>query len=161
LKYLRRDANLVEGIIGSHAAFELGEFRLVAATDLLTASKDKSTYFYSHGGKTPQVPIGCEAAVSGLLADLQDKDSDVREWAAAELGKINDAVLTHDLVRALTHKDIFVRQKAMQVVGYYKTDKQVLATLHHIAANDPAEEVRTVAREAAEKYANKLRYFSE
>ncbi len=32
--------------------------------------------------------------------------------------------------------------------------------INALAANDPAEEVRTAAREAAAKYANKLRYFS-
>ncbi|MGH7600070.1 MAG: HEAT repeat domain-containing protein, partial [bacterium] len=76
------------------------------------------------------------------------------------LGEIGDETLANGLARALSFNNSFVRQKATQVVGYYATDMQMLATLQHMVANDPAEEMRTAACEAAEKYANKLRYFT-
>jgi HEAT repeat protein len=104
--------------------------------------------------------IGSERSVEALVAALKDEDSSVRRSVAQALVRMSDAALVNGLARALSYNNSFVRQKAAQVVGYYTIGKQLLATLQHIAANDPAEEVRTAAREAAEKYANKLRYFA-
>jgi hypothetical protein len=105
--------------------------------------------------------IGGERAVEVLVAAFQEEDIYMRKNAAEALGMIDEKALVNGLIRALKNKNNFVRQKAARIVGYYTTDKQELATLQHLAANDPAEEVRTAAREAAEKYANKLRYFAE
>jgi len=105
--------------------------------------------------------IGDARAVVDLLVALQDEESVVRLSAAKVLGKMSEVALANGLVQALFHDASFVLQKAAQVVGYYTIDQRVLVILQHLAAKDPVEEVRTAAREAAEKYANKLRYFSE
>jgi HEAT repeat protein len=126
---------------------------------LMDALKDEDSYVRSNAAEALG-RIGSERSVDVLLAALKDKDVIPRSVAEA-LGKMSDTALANGLARALSYDNSFVRQKAAQVAGYYTTDKQVLATLQHLAANDPAEEVRAAAHDAAEKYANKLRHFAQ
>jgi len=179
-KYVRQNAAEALGKIGSERSVEA----------LLLALKDEDTFVYMNAAEAlgkivgersvdalllvlknedrimrfcaaeALGKIGSERSVDALLLALKDEDNYVRQNAAAALGKMSDTDLTIGLSRALSDNNSFVRPKAAQVVGYYTTDKQVLATLHHIAASDSTEEERTAAREAAEKYANKLRYFA-
>ena len=107
------------------------------------------------------VKIESKRSVDALLLALKDKDWNVGESAAKALGKMSDMALVNGLTHSLSYDDDFIRQKATQVIGYYTTDKQVLSKLQRVAKKDRSEEVRAAAREAAEKYANKLRYFSQ
>ncbi len=141
----------------AEALVKIGYKRVIGALILALKDENKDVRQYAAEalGK-----VGDKFAVSELLIALKDNDNSVRSNSAKALEMIGDKTLADGLAHALSYKNDFVRQKAAQVVGYYTADKQVLATLQQMATNDPAEEVRTVAREAAEKYANKLRYFA-
>ena len=143
----------------AYALEQIGSERSVDA--LITALKDGDHFLRPSAAKALG-QIGSARSVSALIAALKDKDRAYVGWSVAKaLEVISFKTLSKGLIHALFHNESFIRQKAAQIVGYYTTDKQVLATLQQMAANDPAEEVRTAAREAAEKYANKLRYFGE
>ena len=102
--------------------------------------------------------IGGPVVVEILVEALKDEEPAVRWRAAYELAQFDDAVLTLGLISALKCGSEFVRRKAAAVVGYYSNDPHVLDELMH-ATTDPANEVRSRAKEAHLKYQNKLRLF--
>lgn len=105
--------------------------------------------------------IGDERAVAALLPllDIRHDDPIMRKSAAKAIAEIDDSVLAVGLVRALADEDELVRSNAVQVVGYYVRDEQMLHELARLAAEDPSGEVRSQADEARHKYEHKLKYF--
>ena len=147
-------------VLRGSAAEALGKIGSVHSVDaLLLALKDDDNYVRERVAQALG-EIGSERSVEALMLTLKDENSDVRGSVAEALGKVSDTILAEGITHALSHNNSFVRQKAAQVIGYYTTDKQVLIKLQHLAKKDHSKEVRTAAREAAEKYANKLRYFA-
>ena len=85
-----------------------------------------------------------------------NKHTDLAELTS----KIGKEGLVDSFKKALFHKDIWVRQNAIKVLGYYTNSGHLLELLQNWSITECNEEVRTAAREAAEKYANELRYFA-
>ncbi|NUO81103.1 HEAT repeat domain-containing protein [candidate division KSB1 bacterium] len=147
-------------IVRDSAAVAIGKIGSERGYDALLRALRDEVFVVRMGAAEALGKIGRERSVSALLLAWTDEDKYVRETAAETLGIMNHTAIAMGLTCALFYDNSFARQKAAQAIGYYTTDKQVLATLRYMADNDPAEEVRTAAREAAEKYANKLRYFA-
>jgi hypothetical protein len=63
------------------------------------------------------------------------------------------------LHRALTDNNSDARHIAAKVIGYYAEGDATRCALEDLAANDPNEYIRDVARDAARRYARKLSLF--
>jgi HEAT repeat protein len=104
--------------------------------------------------------IGGEQAVGALLLALRDKDRNVRWYAARALELLRERRKLNDgLMLALTHKDGFVKRKALEAIGYHAHDDRMLHKLTDLLTNDPDAEVRQAASDAVEKRSRKLALF--
>jgi energy-coupling factor transporter ATP-binding protein EcfA2 len=107
------------------------------------------------GAATPDV-------VSGLLAALRDDNENVRRDAAPALERIvekSPAAFREGLRLALTGDDANARRIAARVVGYYDQDDATRCALEDLAANNSDDDIHAVARDAAARYARKLKLF--
>jgi HEAT repeat protein len=145
--------------VRDRAAEALGQIGSDRAVDaLFSALKDKNGFVHLRAADALG-QIGSERAVDALLAALKDDDTFVRGSAASGLADLPDKAITAGLSRSLSHTDDFIRRKAVQVIGYYRTDTAMLEELSRLAESDPSEEVRRAASDAREKFIRKLQLF--
>jgi HEAT repeat protein len=125
---------------------------------LIEALADKSIYVRCAAlrGLLQIDPISC---TKFLLTALNDEAEEVQDFSTKLLEKIDERTLVFTLIQALEQEDACVKYRATKVSGYSVTDRRFLQKLQQLADTDSSKKVRTAAREAAEKYANKLRYF--
>jgi HEAT repeat protein len=147
----------------AEALGKLGAATPEVAAGLLAALRDNAQDVRFHaaqalgglGAATPDV-------TAGLLAALRDNDEDVRRYAAQALERIveqSSTLFLEGLRLALTGDDSDARRIAARVVGYYDQDVATLRTLENLAANRSNTNIKTIATDAAARYARKLALF--
>ena len=90
--------------------------------------------------------IGSEAAVTRLVARLEDADSDVRSAAAQALGKIRSEAAVAPLIARLEDADSDVRSAAAQALGEIRSEAAVAPLIARL--EDADSDVRSVAAQA-------------
>jgi HEAT repeat protein len=95
--------------------------------------------------------VAGETAVPDLLASMKDAPFDRRWYAAKALRRIGGKTLAGGLLRALSHTDEFVRQRAAAVVAYYRRDPDAANELSRLAATDASKAVRNAATKARDQ----------
>ena len=106
--------------------------------------------------------IKTEQSANALVGVLRNYgDSFVREEAAKALEDIdanNPRALAEGLRHAMESETLppAARARAIGHVGFYFDGDALLETLKKIAANNPSDEIRTTAQNAARQYKNNL-----
>jgi HEAT repeat protein len=101
--------------------------------------------------------IGDEQVIPLLLEFLEkvdplDKKESVRNAILDTLGKLNCGKFTSQLIKALNHKNPWVRRGAAIGLGQYRNDKAIVRLLE--ALQDSDDEVRSAAKESLIKLGN-------
>lgn len=170
----------------ANAALALGRIGDKRAVEpLLNMLRDSSNFLRARVAEGLGL-IADKRATLPLVAVLQDEDDIVRMYTVEALGRIKDEraveallaalqypgtaseeaalafrffegqVFAEELSKALSHRNQFVRRKAVSYVGYYSVDPTLLDRISHMAETDVDDFVRSTALEAKAKYSNKL-----
>jgi HEAT repeat protein len=143
---------------------KLGAASPDVVSGLLAALRDEEGYVRRKAAQAlGQLGAATPDVVSGLLAALRDdNDKDVRFHAAQALERMvekSPGVFLNGLHRALKGNDFNARRIAARVVGYYDQDDATRRTLENLAANRSNTNIKTIATDAAARYARKLALF--
>jgi HEAT repeat protein len=153
--YVRREA--------AEALGQLGAASPEVTAGLLAALRDEDGYVRREAAEVlGQLGAVLPEVTAFWLARLHDKQEYVR-WEAAqalERRAESSASVFHEGLRlALTGDDFNARRIAARVIGYYEKDEATLRTLENLAATRFNTNIRTIATDAAARYARKLRLF--
>lgn len=131
-----------------------------AAVDALTKAAEHSNPIRQLSALTALGNIADENTVTGLLKGLTTGVNAVSQYAARGLSRVAQSALCEGLKRNTNSDYPVVRRKVARCLFYYSHDQQSVELMTKIAANDPSDKIRSVARLALDRLQHMQKFIS-